>query len=157
MAIQLQAPVARVSNDGNALSLSGLPPYLLRAEDDWLRAIVSQDRHLNVLVHCPDVPVASAIAEIGELCGRALWTCAVPGTLHLPDSHGGTVVIGDVSTLSLLQQIELYDWLDRFGESAQVLSFTSIPLWPLVERGRFLEGLFYRLNVVTLTADAIRH
>ena len=168
MAIQLQAPVRCVSNDVEAAALpdhlrsaradrSVLPPYLLRAEDAWLRTIVSQDRHLNVLVHCPDVPVASAIAEFGELCGRAVWTCAVPGSFQLPESNDDTVVIGDVSTLSLLQQIELYDWLDRFGETAQVLSFTSVPLWPLVERGRFLEGLFYRLNVVTLTADEIRH
>jgi transcriptional regulator of aromatic amino acid metabolism len=154
-------------NDGNAAMTGNalgtrtdsavLPPYLMRAEDDWLRKIVAQDRHLNVLVHCAGVPVDSAIAEVGELCGRALWTCALPGALHLPDTDDETVVIGDVSALSLLQQIELYDWLDRFGESAQVLSFTSVPLWPLVERGRFLEGLFYRLNVVTLTADAIRH
>jgi hypothetical protein len=168
MAIQLQAPVRCVTNDGSSVAIAGGPlgtradsavlaPYLLRAEDDWLRTIVSQDRHLNVLVHCHDVPVESAIAEVGELCGRALWTCAVPGALQLPDGDDDTVVIGDVSALSLLQQVELYDWLDRFGESAQVLSFTSVPVWPLVERGRFLEGLFYRLNVVTLMADAIRH
>jgi DNA-binding NtrC family response regulator len=34
----------------------------------------------------------------------------------------------------------------------QIVSITSEPLWPLVEQGRFLEGLFYRLNVVTLEA-----
>ena len=62
------------------------------------------------------------------------------------------LLIGDVSTLMLEQQLDFYDWLDRFGESAQVVSVTSVPLWPIVERGRFLEGLFYRLNVVSLTA-----
>jgi len=56
-----------------------------------------------------------------------------------------------------MQQIDLFDWLDRFGTTSQILSFTSSALWPLVERGRFLAGLFYRLNVVTLTADSIRH
>ena len=37
--------------------------------------------------------------------------------------------------------------------SVQIVSITSQPIWPLVEAGRFLEGLFYRLNVVTLEAS----
>jgi DNA-binding NtrC family response regulator len=36
----------------------------------------------------------------------------------------------------------------------QVVSVTSKAIWPLVEQGCFLEGLFYRLNVVTLEAGA---
>ena len=67
------------------------------------------------------------------------------------------MLIGDVSTLTLPQQIDFYDWLDRFGESVQVISVTSAPLWPMVQRGRFLEGLFYRLNVVSLTAGPGDH
>ena len=35
---------------------------------------------------------------------------------------------------------------------AQVISITSAPLLPLVEDGQFLEGLFYRINVVSLVA-----
>jgi hypothetical protein len=163
LAIQLQGPVpaAHVVSPKPAVSVRGaeqsvLRPHSIRAEDDWLRAIVSEDRHLNVLVHCPDLPMASVIAEIGELCGRPVWTSLVP-VLQLPEHDGETVVIGDISTMSLLQQVELHEWLDRFGGTSQVLSFSSAPLWPLVERGRFLADLFYRLNVVTLTADPIRH
>jgi hypothetical protein len=163
LAIQLQAPVptARVVSPKTAVSARGaeqsvLRPHSIRAEDDWLRAIVSEDRHLNVLVHCTDLPMASVIAEIGELCGRPVWTSLVP-VLQLPEHHGATLVIGDVSMMSLLQQVELYEWLNRFGETSQVISFSSVPLWSLVERGFFLAGLFYRLNVVTLTADPIRH
>jgi hypothetical protein len=153
LAIQLQPPVTCLVND-DAYSL---PPYLLRAEDDWLRALVSRNRHLNVLVHCPDVPASTAIAEIATLLGGPLWTCPVPGVMTLPEHEGETLVFCDISALTLGQQIELYDWLDRFGATSQVISLTSVPLWPLVERGRFLECLFYRLNVVTLTADPIRH
>jgi hypothetical protein len=61
-------------------------------------------------------------------------------------------MLGDIATLTLRQQIDFYDWLDRFGPAVQVVSLTSVPLWPLVEQGRFFEGLFYRLNVVSLTA-----
>ena len=148
MAIQLQT---------HAANPSVLPPYLMRAEDDWLRTIVSQDRHLNVLVNCHDSAIAPAVAEISALCGRRLWTSLVPGVLELPEHDGETVVIGDIAMLTLRQQLDIYDWLDRFGATSQVLSFTSAPLWPLVQRGRFLECLFYRLNVVTLTADPVRH
>lgn len=158
MAIQLQAHAALAPGlavEGGEPSV--LAPYLVRAEDDWLRDIVSRDRHLNVLVNCQDAAIASAVAEISALCGRRLWTSLVPGVLELPAHEGETVVIGDVSMLTLRQQLEIYDWLDRFGATSQVLSFTSVPLWPLVERGRFLECLFYRLNVVTLSANPIRH
>jgi hypothetical protein len=166
LAIQLQAPVTCLLNDdayataghaGVRAEQNSLPPYLIRAEDDWLRTIVSQDRHLNVLVTCVDLAVPSAVAEISALCGRRLWTSLVPGILELPEHDGETVVIGDISLLTLRQQLEIYDWLDRFGPTSQVLSFTSAPLWPLVERGRFLECLFYRLNILTLTADPVRH
>ena len=163
LAIQLQAPVptAHVRSAKPAANVRGaeqsvLRPHSIRAEDDWLRAIVSEDRHLNVLVHCPDLPIGSVIAEIAELCGRPVWTSLVP-VLQLPGRDGETLVIGDISMMSLLQQVDLYEWLNRFGGSSRVLSFSSVPLWPLVERGRFLAGLFYRLNVVTLTADPIRH
>ena len=30
------------------------------------------------------------------------------------------------------------------------------PLWPLVETGRFLQALFYRLNVVSLDAKPVK-
>ena len=52
-----------------------------------------------------------------------------------------------------MQQIELHDWLNVSRGAVQVVTVTSQPIWPLVEEGRFLEGLFYRLNVVTLEAS----
>ena len=133
------------------------PARLLRAEDSWLRGVVFRDPHLNVLVQCSGVSVASAFDEIGQLYSRPLCVCALPGLLHLPEEEPASLLIGDVSTLTLLQQIELYDWLGRFSAAAQVISVTSVPLWPLVKQGRFFEGLFYRLNVVSLTAGHGSH
>ena len=133
------------------------PARLLRPEDSWLRGVVFRDPHLNVLVQCSSVSVASAFDEIRQLCSRPLCVCALPGLLHLPEDEPASLLIGDVSTLTLLQQIELYDWLGRFSAVAQVISVTSVPLWPLVKQGRFFEGLFYRLNVVSLTAGHGSH
>lgn len=166
MVIQLQAPVRCISKSGEGAGMGGsyhggpdnivLHPHMLRAEDNWLRGVVSRDRHLNVLVQCSESLLATAIDEISELSWKTPWICTLPGELVLPDTTDRPILLGDVSTLTLRQQIDLFDWLDRFGD-AQVFSVTSMPLWPLVERGRFLEGLFYRLNVVTLTADCVTH
>jgi DNA-binding NtrC family response regulator len=65
-------------------------------------------------------------------------------------------VVADASRMTLPQQIELYDWLNAGRGAVQIVSITSEPIWPLVEAGRFLEGLFYRLNVVTLEASDTR-
>jgi hypothetical protein len=169
ISIQLQAPVRCMSEDSFLAGGAGEtlrdrvtaatvhPPHMLQAEDAWLRAVVSQDPHLNVLVQCSDISIASTLLEMAELCARTPWICTLPGGLHLPELDPAPLLIGDVSTLTIPQQIDFYDWMDRFSESVQVVSVTSVPLWPMVESGRFLEGLFYRLNVVSLTAGPGNH
>jgi transcriptional regulator of aromatic amino acid metabolism len=62
------------------------------------------------------------------------------------------VLLQNVTALSIPQQITLNDWIDEGLGQAQVLSITTTPLWQLVQNGDFLEGLFYRLNVVCLDA-----
>jgi transcriptional regulator of aromatic amino acid metabolism len=62
------------------------------------------------------------------------------------------VVIDDVAALSPDDQHALLHWLDRHRD-AMVLSFAANPVFPLVTNGTFLEGLFYRLNIITLTVD----
>ena len=113
---------------------------------------MSGDPHLNVLVQCADMSMASGFDEMTGLCAGTPYVCELPGDLRLPDTSPGHLMLGDIATLTLRQQIDLYDWLDRFGHAVQVVSLTSVPLWPLVAQGRFFEGLFYRLNVVSLTA-----
>jgi hypothetical protein len=153
--ILVESPAERSAQDVGDSAIH--PARLLRAEDSWLRGVVFRDPHLNVLVQCSGVPVASAFDQIRQLCSRPLCVSALPGLLRLPEDEPASLLIGDVSTLTLLQQIELYDWLGRFRAAAQVISVTSVPLWPLVRAGRFFEGLFYRLNVVSLTAGHGSH
>ena len=61
----------------------------------------------------------------------------------------GTVVLCDVDTLTGDEQLALYDWIAGNGH-AQVVSTSSKFLQPLLEAGTFNEGLYYRLNVVTV-------
>ena len=64
----------------------------------------------------------------------------------------GTLLLKDVASLTLSQQVMLYDWLTSACGDMQVVSVTTAPLQALVEHGEFLEGLFYRLNVIRLDA-----
>ncbi len=57
------------------------------------------------------------------------------------------------SALTLEQQIELHDWLNAGRGGVQIVSITSQADLAAGGAGGFLEGLFYRLNVVTLEAS----
>lgn len=61
----------------------------------------------------------------------------------------GTVVVCDVDTLPGDEQRALYDWMAANGRT-QVVSTASKFLQPLLEAGAFDEGLYYRLNMVTV-------
>jgi hypothetical protein len=69
----------------------------------------------------------------------------------LPRLDGApTLVAHDVPELDPTEQRVLLGWLDDYGAERQVISLTTEPVFPLVQRGAFLEALYYRLNVVTV-------
>jgi len=121
-------------------------------EDTWLRSLMAPGHRPNVLVECSDISVEAAAAEIVGLCGNPFHMCLLPGRLHLPAKGSGTLLMGDVSTSTLQQQITICDWIGTLEQRMQIISITSVPLLPLVEDGHFLEGLFYRLNIVHVKA-----
>jgi hypothetical protein len=122
-------------------------------EDAWLREVISRDPHLNVLVQCPDRSTLSALAEMAELSPRMPFLCLLPGPLRLPEDDYHAVLIGDISTLTPEQQMAFFDWIGQHGD-VPIISVTSVPVWPLVEAGRFLEGLYYRLNVLIVSSTS---
>ena len=79
----------------------------------------------------------------------------VPGPLELPAGGAETFFLHDIAALTEAQQITLYDWLNTRGRQAQVVSMTGSQILPLVESGRFHEGLFYRLNTITSVAGSV--
>ena len=62
------------------------------------------------------------------------------------------MILRDVSKLTPAVKQRLFEWI-RTGTRSQVLSVTDEPLYPLVKQGRFLEDLFYYLNVSGLTCS----
>ena len=107
----------------------------------------------NVLIECPAESVDTAMQHAMTWCALPFRCCVLPGKLEMPTTRKGTLLLRDVSSLTLPQQVALYDWISAAAGEVQVVSLTTTPLAPLVEQGEFLEGLFYRLNVVRLDAE----
>jgi hypothetical protein len=89
-------------------------------------------------------------------CEPPFHLTALPGKLDLPEVKKGTLLLADVAMMSIGQQMRLFDWLPYDAENLQVVSISSVPLRKLVDDGKFLEGLFYRLNVISLDATLRR-
>lgn len=126
--------------------------FIWFSDAEWLRSLTSSKPRPNLLVLCQDVKTESVVRRFIQVCAPPFHVGLLPGALKLPSHNVRRLLLRDVAALTLEQQIELFDWMgDRRG-TAQVISVTSTPLLPLVEEGRFLEGLFYRLNRFSLIA-----
>ena len=121
------------------------------SETGWLQFLIS-DRRPNLLVSCHAGAIEAVAARLMASCAPPLHVQQLPGRLVLPVDLTGTLLLWDVAQLTLHQQIHLNDWMATHRQQAQVISVTTTPLTPLVEGGRFLEGLLYRLNAVSLFA-----
>jgi transcriptional regulator of aromatic amino acid metabolism len=131
--------------------LMNSPDVVSLSEAALLRHLTDVDRRPNLLVICTDVSIDTVVERLMAFCSPPYYSCSLPGALTLPSGRTGTLVLTDVEEMSLSQQITLCDWMSG-DRDIQIVSVTSAPLRPLVESGQFLEGLFYRLNVVCLEA-----
>ncbi len=122
------------------------------SDTNLLMSLLTTGQRPALMVMCGGRPPESVVDSLMTWCAPPVYVCRLPGQLKLPAPKGGTVVLSDPAAMTLAQQIELYDWLNASRGAVQIVSVTTRPIWPLVEEGRFLEGLFYRLNVVTLEA-----
>lgn len=128
------------------------PDFVSFSDIDLLRVVTSGACRPNLLVDCSDGDAPGVIERLYSLCDQPVHSCRLPGPLDLPARGAGTLLLHDVSALTLRQQVELSDWLQRRRNGLQVVSIAHTPIAPLVCDGRFLEGLFYRLNTVSISA-----
>lgn len=63
---------------------------------------------------------------------------------------GTSVLLRDIETLDHAQQEHLIAWLNHSGRRTHLITAVGQSLYPEVKRGRFLDTLFYRLNVIQL-------
>jgi transcriptional regulator of aromatic amino acid metabolism len=132
------------------------PQLVSLSEASLLRALMSENRRPNLLVECKGVSVEATVRHVVTFCEPPYHTTALPGNLHLPEVKKGTVLLADLALMSIGQQMRVFDWLPRDCGNLQVVSISSVPIRPLVDEGKFLEGLFYRLNVISLEATKSR-
>jgi len=111
----------------------------------WLAA--QRPRH-HVLVRCRPGGFERIASEVMEIAAPPVRFCRLPGPLRLPPDKIGTLVLNDVASMALADQIALLDWLAFGTGKLRVISITAAPLEALVADGSFLEGLFHRLSAV---------
>jgi DNA-binding NtrC family response regulator len=89
-------------------------------------------------------------------CAPPVQICFLPGILKLAPRFAGTMLLTRVEAMAVDQQIALFDWLSDVHPNVQVVSAATSRIDTVVREGRFLEDLFYRLNVVRVDASSAR-
>jgi len=128
------------SRDGSA----SRPTTTSLRPDDWQLLVTARP---NTLLEGPHEATDAIVGEAMEWLAEPLatWTGAPPSS-----DRPATLLVRSVSALDRDQQRALLAWLDAPGDRIQVISTTTDPLYPLVDRGAFLANLYYRLNVLLL-------
>ena len=116
-----------------------------------LLSLTSRQQRPNLLIACAEAALEAVLTQLHALCAPPVHTCVLPGALTLPKKPSGTLLLHHVESLTIDQQITLYDWMSA-SPRVQVVSITGAPLLWMVEHGQFLEGLFDRLSTVCLMA-----
>jgi hypothetical protein len=126
----------------------GESPFGL-GEEDW--RVLTKVR-VNVLIVGPKPLTAEIVEAIlpGMSPPVAQWRASGDGP---PPRPCGTLLLANADELTLDEQRQLDEWLTA-DASPQIVTTASEPLFPLVEQGRFLARLYYRLNVVYLALEA---
>ncbi len=101
----------------------------------------------NVLVIDPDAAHRRRMVDaVLEGSRGPIWRCE--GTpLALPAEGVGTLLVQDACALSTQDQQQLLEWMEQH-RTTQVITVAPRPLYPEVAAGTFLDGLYYRLNVL---------
>jgi len=107
-------------------------------------------RHCSVLLEGSDTSTGAALQLLMPCLRGVVHRRERAGALELPARRVDTLIVQDVSSLLANEQRLLLAWLAGDGQRTQIISTTTEPLFPLVQRGWFDERLYYRLNVVLL-------
>ncbi len=129
--------------------IDALQPSVSHGFDSTEWDSIISGRH-NALLEGPREWTDAILWRLGpRLCEPVIWmTPHSAGTL--PAGRCGALVIQDVASLRRDDQASLFAWMD--GGHRHVISTTMHPLFPLIAVGVFDEALYYRLNVVRMSA-----
>ena len=141
---------SRSSDRGSAGRLAPSLNNLNISRGDWW---IVTSAYSNVLIEGSDATIESVIAALRAQLRAPVrdWRLGM-GTA---ESMAGTILVRGVDRLDVETQRSLLDFLSSKGVSGalQVVSTSGQPVFPLINRGLFLEELYYRLNTVLLHPD----
>jgi len=73
--------------------------------------------------------------------------CDIPPLAH------GSLIVWNVDSLAPDRQRELLAWIDARRACVQVIAVTANELFTRVQRGEFLDALYYRVNTVRIDVE----
>jgi len=150
-------------------------PVLIKGESGTGKEILAQAIHLRsrrqdkplIKVNCAAIPKTLLESELfgfdrGAFTGANLKK---PGKFEL--ANGGTVILNDIGEIDVSIQAKLLQVLQdgefsRLGGEGdikvdtRVITTTKDDLEKSISQGRFREDLYFRINVISLTAPPLR-
>jgi hypothetical protein len=113
--------------------------------------------HPNVLLVGPAAQADRMLERLRPYLRAPMMSWA-PRARSESASSPGTIVIRGVEGLSAVLQQRVLALSDRTSRDLQIVSIASAPVFPSVQRGAFLDRLYYRLNpvYVDLTPPTVR-
>lgn len=134
------------------MAVMNSPDFVCLSEMMLLQSLTSRNHRPNLLIVSEDAGLDGVLQQLRHVCESPICVRRIPGILDLDTCDGGTLVLHDIAHLTIRQQIALFDWLEHKRDGVQVVSVTRAPIEDLISDGEFLDGLFYRLNTVSLRA-----
>jgi Sigma-54 interaction domain len=126
--------------------------FVTRREDRRLTELVAMLRRSrpNVLVVGPSTDADRTFDVMYPYLRTPIVPWAPRNVRELPGGMFRTLLVRDIDALTASQQENLVALICRLGADLQIVSIAKAPIFPLVEQGRFLDRLYYQLNVVYL-------
>lgn len=140
----VRAPVRRRNTSSNVDALSDRLPSLSTDID------MARMGFTNVLLIGPVDRCEEVIATLGPtLIEPIVVRPPREGLVLPPPGMVGALILHAVDELAQADQQRLLDWLGD-AVAVKVISTATTPLLPRIERGAFLDSLYYRLNTICI-------
>ena len=110
--------------------------------------------HPNVLVIGDASEAEDALAQLRPGLHSPIVSWLPREAATIPATPYQTLLIWNTERLTATQQADLLAAIEDTQGNVQLISLAHAPLYPAVESGTFLEGLYYRLNVVMVDYGA---
>ncbi len=106
----------------------------------------------NLLLEGEESQVETMLTAVVPSLPRPVTTWG--GSASLPTLREGTLIVPLVNRFDDDQQRQLLHWIEDTGGTVRVIATTPGSLFRLVQRGMFLDALYYRLNIIRVELAA---